>query len=71
MLVISLKTGGTSEIHDNEVPGYMVVFTDGFSANIKPELDQDIDPSYLTGDFKVRLICLIFSNFNQPLIFHV
>lgn len=60
VLVLSLKTGGTSKIYDNEVPGYMIVFTDGISANIKPELDQDMDLSYLTGE--VRLICLLFSN---------
>ncbi|XP_052100273.1 uncharacterized protein LOC127734448 [Mytilus californianus] len=44
--------GGTSQIYDNEVPGYMVVFTDGLSANIHTELDKDINPSYLTGDFQ-------------------
>ncbi|CAC5366427.1 unnamed protein product [Mytilus coruscus] len=44
--------GATSQISDNEVPGYMIVFTDGLSANIHPELDKDFNPSYLTGDFQ-------------------
>ncbi|XP_063433137.1 uncharacterized protein LOC134715128 isoform X2 [Mytilus trossulus] len=44
--------GGTSRIFDNDVPGYMIVFTDGMSASIHPELDTDINPSYLTGDFQ-------------------
>ncbi|XP_076101638.1 uncharacterized protein LOC143071297 [Mytilus galloprovincialis] len=44
--------GATSQISDNEVPGYMIVFTDEMSANTHPELDKDINPSYLTGDFQ-------------------
>ncbi|OPL33625.1 hypothetical protein AM593_00474, partial [Mytilus galloprovincialis] len=44
--------GGSSQIFDNEVPGYMIVFTDGMSASIHPEQKTDINPSYLTGDFQ-------------------
>lgn len=68
--MLSSKTGGTSRIFDNDVPGYMAVFTDGLSASIHPELDTDINPSYLTGDFQVSQIKLIYLNKELKLKFY-
>lgn len=68
--MLSLKTGGSSQIFDNEVPGYMIVFTDGMSASIHPEQKTDINPSYLTGDFQVSQMQLIYLNKELDLKFY-
>ncbi|CAG2223919.1 unnamed protein product [Mytilus edulis] len=48
-----LGIGATSQILETEVPGYMIVFTDGMSGNISTNMEKEfgIDPLYLTGDF--------------------
>lgn len=52
-----ILVGATSQILETEVPGYMIVFTDGMSGNTSTAIENefDIDPLYLTGDFHVHI----------------
>ncbi|CAG2212173.1 unnamed protein product [Mytilus edulis] len=47
-----LGIGATSQIFDNEVQGYMIVFTDGIAGNTHTDKENkfEIDPSYLIGN---------------------
>lgn len=47
--------GAASQVLQYDVPGHMIVFTDSTSDKEWSGLkDTDINPSYLTGDFRVR-----------------
>ncbi|VDI05811.1 Hypothetical predicted protein [Mytilus galloprovincialis] len=48
-----LGAGGTSQILETEVPGYIIVFTDEMCGKTSTDKEKEfgIDPSYLTGNF--------------------
>lgn len=52
--------GATSHVLQNAVQGHMIVFTDSTSDKEWHDLDSsDINPAYLTGDFRVSIVSYI------------